>query len=128
MAASSRPRQLIVTALKGKEKSHAGKTHIPSKHDSAKSSNINWKLPAYWPLIDQVVREQIGKPNLSEIERTLKDRDARFYHFKHQRISDWRDKDILHKIVWSKQTLQGVEKGFLPGGDQTRHNVFVSFL
>ena len=128
VAASSRPRQLVVTTLKKKEKSQTGKTYQASKHDSAKISNINWKSPTYWPLIDQVVREQVGKPNLSDIVRTLQDRDRRFEHFKHQRLSDWRDKSRPDKIVWSKKTLQDVEKGFLPGGDITRYDVFVSFL
>ena len=79
-------------------------------------------------MIDQVVKEQIGRPNLSDIIRTLQSRDNRFEHLTHQRLSDWRDKTRKDKIVWSAETLRHVQKGFLPGGDQTRYNVFVSFL
>jgi hypothetical protein len=31
-------------------------------------------------------------------------------------------------MVWSKKTLADVQKEFLPGGNQTRFNVFVSVL
>lgn len=79
-------------------------------------------------MIDQVVKEYVGKPNLSEIIRTLQRRDKRFQYLTHQRLSDWRDKDRKDKVVWSKETLHDVEKGFLPGGEQTRYNVFVSSL
>ena len=128
VAAYSHPRQLVVMILKKEDKSHTGKPYKPSKCDSAQNSNINWKSPTYWPLIDQVVREQIGKPNLSNIVWTLQDQDRRFRYLTHQQISDWQDKTQKDKIVWSKKTLQDVQKGFLPGGDQTRYNVFVSFL
>jgi len=77
-------------------------------------------------MIDQAVKEQIGKPNLSEIIRILRSRDKRFEYLSHQRISDWRDKTQKDKIVWSKETLQDVHKGFLPGGNQTCYNVLVS--
>jgi len=79
-------------------------------------------------MIDRAVKGQIGKPNLSKIIKTLQDRDPRFSHLTHQRLSDWRDKTQKDKIVWSEQTLQDVQKGFLPGGDQTHYNVFVSFI
>ena len=90
------------------------------------SKNINWKSPTFWPIIDQVVREHIGKPNLREIVKTLQDRDDRFHLLDHQRLSDWRDKTQKEKIVWSEKTLHQVQKGFLPGGNQTRYSVFVS--
>lgn len=77
-------------------------------------------------MIDQAAKEQIGKPNLTELIRTLQSRDRRFKFLTHQRLSDWRDKSQKNKIVWSEKTLLEVQKGFLPGGDQTRFNVFVS--
>lgn len=92
------------------------------------SQNINWKSPTFWPVIDQVVKEQIGKPNLSEIIWILQSQDKCFEHLSHQRLSDWQDKTQKNKIVWSKETLLDVEKGFLPGGNQTRYNIFVSFI
>jgi hypothetical protein len=128
IAASTRPKQLVTTTLKQKEKEHAGQIYKPSKRDSAQIHNINWKSPTFWPMINKVAMEQVGKPNLSEIIRTLRGRDQRFQHLTHQRLSDWRDKTREDKIVWSEKTLLDVQKGFLPGGDQTRHNVFVSFL
>ena len=82
------------------------------KRDSAQSYNINWKSLTYWPMIERVVKEQIGKPNLSRIIQTLQDRDPRFNHLTHQRLSDWRDKTQKDKIIWSEQTLQDVRKGF----------------
>ena len=81
----------------------------------------------FWPIIDQVIKEQIGKPNLSEIIWILQSQDNHFELLSHQCISDWRDKTQSNKIVWSKETLQDVEKGFLPGGNQTCYNVFVSY-
>jgi len=126
VAASSRPKRLIESTIKRRKKEKTGQPYKPSKRDSMQSHNINWKSPTFWPVINQVVREQIGKPNLSEIIRTLQGRDVRFQHLNHQRLSDWRDKTHKDKIVWSKETLQDVQKEFLPGGDHTRHNVFVS--
>ena len=79
-------------------------------------------------MIDQVVREIGGYSTMEEIVDELQKRDERFKYFRHQRLSDWRDKTWKDKIVWSEKTLQAVCKGFLPGGDQTRYNVFVSFL
>ena len=35
------------------------------------SQNINWKSPTFWPMIDQATKEQVGKPNLTEIIQTL---------------------------------------------------------
>jgi hypothetical protein len=78
-------------------------------------------------MIDQAAKEQIGRPNLNELIRTLQRRDDRFKYLTHQRISDWRDKTQKDKLVWSEKTLEDVQKGFLPGGNQTSFNVFVSF-
>jgi hypothetical protein len=126
VATSPRPKQAIVSALKHKDKEKAGQPYKPSKHDTAENQNINWKTPTFWPMIDQAAKEQIGKPNLTELIRTLQGRDRRFRFLTHQRLSDWRDKSQKNKIVWSEKTLLEVQKGFLPGGDQTRFNVFVS--
>ena len=79
-------------------------------------------------MIDQAVQEQIGKPNLTEVIKTLQSWDTRFRLLSHQHLSEWRDKTRNDKIVWSEKTLLEVQKGFLPGGDQTRFNVFVSFF
>lgn len=80
-------------------------------------------------MIVQAVNEQKGtKPNLSEIVRTLKSRDKRFGHLSHQRLSDWRDKTQPDRFVFLEKVLSNAQKGFLPGGDQTRFNIFVSFL
>ena len=54
--------------------------------------------------------------------------DERFIHFKPQRFSDWRDRSVKGKIVWSEKTLEEVKQGFLPGGIQTRFNLFVSIF
>lgn len=128
IAASSRPKKLVVKTLKQKEKDNVGQIYKASKRDSAQSHNINWKSPTFWPMINKAAMEQVGKPNLSNIIRTLRDRDQRFQHLTHQRLSDWRDKTQGDRIVWSEKTLQDVQKGFLPGGNQTLYNVFVSFL
>jgi hypothetical protein len=79
-------------------------------------------------MIDRAVREYVGKPNLSEIIRILQSRDDRFQYLTHQRLSDWRDKTQKDRIIWSEETIRDVQKGFLPGGEQTRYNVFVSSL
>jgi hypothetical protein len=125
-AASSRPKQLIVKILKQKEKKNAGKPFNPSKCDYVQSQHINWKSPVFWPAIAQVVKEQGGKPNLSEVIWILRARDAWFTFLTHQQLSDWQDKTQPDKIVWSEETLWDVQKGYLPGGHQTHYNVFVS--
>jgi len=84
VATSSHPKQLIVTTLKQKEKESTGQPYQPSKRDSAQSHNINWKSPTFWPMINRAVKEQVGKPNLSKIIQTLRDRDPRFIHLTHQ--------------------------------------------
>ena len=126
VAAASCPKQLTVTALKRKEKEKTGQPYKPSKKSSKQSQNINWRSPTFWPMIDRVVKEQVGKPNLSEIIRTLQSRDKWFEHLTHQRLSEWRDKTQKDKLVWSEETLKEVQKGFFPGGNQTRYNILVS--
>jgi len=59
-------------------------------------------------MIDQAVKEQIGKPNLSDIIQILQSWDKWFQYLTHKQISDWRDKTQKDKIVWSKETLQDV--------------------
>lgn len=71
--------------------------------------------------------KRVGKPSLAAVVRDLQDRDERFKYLSPQRLSDWRDKTQPNKIIWSEKTLLEVQKGFLPGGDTTRFNVFVSF-
>jgi hypothetical protein len=127
VATSSRPKQQIISALKQKEKKKSGQAYKPSKQDERESQNINWKSPVFWPMIDQAAKEQIGRPNLNELIRTLQRRDDQFKYLTHQRISDWRDKTQKDKLVWSEKTLEDVQKGFLPNGNQTCFNVFVSF-
>ena len=108
------------------EKLKAGKVYKPTKRESTPYTHINWKSPAFWPLINQTAKRQVGKPNATELIKELCQLDARFKHLGHQRISEWRDLSIKDKIVWSEETLSEVKKGFLPGGIQTRFDVFVS--
>lgn len=112
--------------MKQQEKAKAGKVYIRTKKESAPSTYINWKSPAFWPLIDQEAKKQIGKPNHSQLLKTLRGKDPRFSHLRHQSIGEWRDKLIKEQIVWSKKTLDQVRKEFTPGGFQTRFNIFVS--
>ena len=73
-------------------------------------------------------RKQVGKPNLSKLADQLRQYDPRFNYLSHQRISEWRDKSIKDHLEWTPQTMEAVKKGFLPGGHQTRFNVFVSMI
>ena len=112
--------------VKQRKKAKAGKLYTPTKRESAPPKNINWKSPAYWSLIDQAAREQVGKPNLSALVRQLRERDKTFEWLSHQRLSEWRDPLFPDEIRWSEKTLNEVRKEFLPGGIQTRFNIFVS--
>jgi hypothetical protein len=112
--------------MKRREKTKAGKVYTPTKQESAPHTYINWKSPTFWPLIDQAARRQIGKPNLSDLVKQLQQLDDRFIHLTHRRISEWRDPSVKDRIVWSAKTLDEVKKGFLPGGIQTRFDIFVS--
>jgi len=67
VAAASRPRKAILLEVERWEKEKAGKVHTPSKHDAASLKTINWKSPAYWPMIDAAAKGQVGKPNLSAV-------------------------------------------------------------
>jgi hypothetical protein len=114
--------------VKRQEKEKVGKVFKPTKRESATHTYINWKSPSLWPLIDQAARQQVGKPNLTNIIKQLRQQDPRFNHLNHQRISEWRDASVKDKIVWSEKTLNEVKKGFLPGGIQTRFDIFVSIF
>lgn len=114
--------------MKRQKTTKAGKDYKPTKHESTLPKYINWKSPAFWPLIDQAARQQVGKPNHSELVKQLQQQDLRFTHLSHRRIGEWRDPLIKDKIVWSQKTLDEVKKGFLPGGIQTRFDVFVSIF
>ena len=126
VAAASRPKRGIIAEMKQQEKKKAGKKHTPSKRDAAPHKSINWKSPTFWPIIDMVARQQIGKPNHSEIIKELQKLDDRFQYLRYQRIGEWRDKSVTDHIQWSEETIATVKKGFLPGGHQTHYNVFVS--
>jgi hypothetical protein len=128
VAATSRPKKEIMTEVKRQSATKDGKVYKPTKQESTPPAYVNWKSPAFWPLIDQAARRQVGKPNHSQLLKELQQQDARFQFLSHRRIGEWRDQSIKNKIVWSKKTLDEVRKGFLPGGIQTRFNVFVSIL
>jgi hypothetical protein len=114
--------------VKQQEKEKAGKVFKPTKRESATHSYINWKSPSLWPLIDQAAKQQVGKPNLTNLIKQLRQQDPRFNHLNYQCISEWRDALVKDKIVWSEKTLKEVKKGFLPGGIQTRFDIFVSIF
>ena len=114
--------------MKQEKKEKAGKPYIASKHDAAPHTAINCKSPTFWPVIDAAAKEQIGNPNLSKLVAVLQQRDPHFKHLFHQWISEWRDKSVVDKIVWSKKTENAVKKEFFPGGHQTHYNVFVSIF
>jgi len=112
--------------VKRQERVKAGKVYKPTKKESTPYTHINWKPPAFWPLIDQAARQYIGKPNLTELIKQLWQQDDRSNHLKHQRISEWRDPSVKDRIVWSEKTLNEVKMEFLPGGMQTQFDIFVS--
>ena len=112
--------------VKRQERVKAGKVHKPTQKESTPYTRISWTSPALWPLIDQAARRYIGKPNLTELVKRLRQQDDRFNHLKHQRISEWRDPSVKDRIVWSEKTLNKVKMGFLPGGMQTQFDIFVS--
>jgi len=114
--------------VKQQKREKEGKPYKSTKKESESPQYINWRSPAYWPLIEQTAREQVGKPNLTELLRQLQRKDKRFIHLGQQCLSEWRDHSVPDKIVWSKKTLEEVKKGFLPGGIQTRYNIFVSLF
>lgn len=75
-----------------------------------------------------VAQQQVGKPNLTRLVTQLQQHDSRFTYLSHQRISEWRDKSVKDRIEWTAETIAAVKKEFLPGGHQTRYNVFVSIF
>ena len=114
--------------LKKQEATKVGNIYKPTKQESTPPKYINWRSPAFWPLIDQAAKQQVGKPNHTELIKRLQQQDSCFTHLSHRRIGEWRDPSVKDKIVWSKKTLDEVKKGFLPGGIQTRFDVFVSIF
>lgn len=111
-----------------KKAERAGQVYIPTIKESNPPTFVNWKSPAFWPLIDQAAKKQVGKPNHSELVKQLQQQDPRFIHLSHRRIGEWRDSLIKDRIVWSKKTLDEVKGGFLPGGVQTHFDMFVSIF
>ena len=83
------------------------------------------QLPGQW--LTKWWRSKLENQTLVKLFRPFKG-DNQFMHFTHQRLSYWHDKSQKDKIVWSEETLLDVKNGFLPGGDQTHFNIFVSFL
>jgi biopolymer transport protein ExbD len=127
-AAASRPKKVIIAEIKRREQVKAGKPYKPSKRDEALQKTINWRSPTYWPMIEMAARKQVGKPNLTELVNQLRQQDNRFNYLTHRRISEWRNKSVKNRIEWSEETIALVKKEFLPGGHQTRYNVFVSIF
>ena len=115
-----------MTEMKRQESAKAGKPYKMTRRDIAPHATINWRSPTFWPMIEMAARQQVGKPNLSKLVDQLQQQDKRFNHLSHRRISEWRDKSVKDRIEWSAETLAAVKKEFLPGGHQTRYNVFVS--
>ena len=72
--------------------------------------------------------QQVGKPNLTKLAKQLENQDGRFVYLTHQQLSEWRDKSVEDRWEWTEETIASVKKEFLPGGHQTRFNVFVSIL
>jgi hypothetical protein len=128
VAADSCPKKAIATELKRRQSEKSGRSYTLTKRDQVPQKTINWRSPTFWPIIDMVARKQIGKPNLTKFVAQLQQQDNRFAHLTHQRISEWRDKSVKDHIEWTEETMAIVKKEFLPGGHQTRYNVFVSFF
>jgi hypothetical protein len=128
VAAASRPKKAIIAEMKRQEGVEIGKPYKSTKRDTALHTTINWKSPTFWPVIDMAARRQVGKPNFSKLVDQLRQQDIRFNHLSHRRIGEWRDKSVKDRIEWSAETIATVKKEFLPGGHQTRYNVFVSTI
>ncbi len=128
VAAASRPRKAIMAEMKQREKEKAGKVYKPSKRDTAPYKSVNWFSPVFWPVIEMAARQQLGTPNHSKLVRQLQQQDPRFNHLSHQRFSEWRDLSVTDRFEWSPKTIAAIKKEFLPGGHQTRYNVFVSIF
>jgi len=79
-------------------------------------------------MIEMAARQQVGKPNISKLLSQLQQQDPRFKHLSHQRVGEWRDKSVKDRFEWTQETIATVKKEFLPGGHQTRYNVFVSIF
>ena len=45
----------------------------------------------FWPMIERVAQQQIGKPNHSKLIKQLQQQDPHFEHLSHQRIGEWRE-------------------------------------
>ena len=128
VASASRPRRAIVAEIKRRESVKAKKVYKPSKHDEASHTAINWRSPTFWPIIEMAACQQVGKPNLSKLVNQLRQYDPRFAYLSHQRVSEWRDQSVKDRIEWTAETIAAVKQEFLPGGHQTRYNVFVSIF
>lgn len=114
--------------VKRRERVKDGKPYKATKREAAPPKTINWKSPTFWPIIHMAASQQVGKPNLTKLRKQLENQDSRFVYLTHQRLSEWRDKSVEDRWEWTEETIASVKKEFLPGGHQTRFNVFVSIL
>ena len=111
----SRPHREVRKELHRRKRIKDGKLPHELKALAEEPVNANWQVDSLWYDIDRITRE-VGlpwRPRL--IAQRLQQYDSRRYGgFRHQRLSDWRDKSITDRIVWKPEVLARVARGSLP--------------
>ena len=59
VASASCPKKAIMAEMKRQESVKAKKPYKPTKRDEASHTAINWRSPAFWPLIEMTARQQL---------------------------------------------------------------------
>ncbi len=87
---------------------------------------VHWTGPLLWPQIDHAAR-QVGYPwSPTEIVQRLRKANPVFEHLDPRRISEWRNSDIGHQLVWKDRVLRSVKRKHKAGGTVTRVGILVS--
>lgn len=87
---------------------------------------VNWQAPNLWTMIDKAARV-VGYPwSPTEIVKHLQRKSPELFRtLAVQRISEWRDRTVTRKLVWTDDVLKRVARGHRQGFDTTRRSILV---
>ena len=67
VAPASHPKKAIMEEMKWWASVKTRKPYKTTKHNEASHTSINWQSPTFWPIVEMVAHQQVGKPNLTKL-------------------------------------------------------------
>ncbi|KAG9118714.1 hypothetical protein FRC07_006642 [Ceratobasidium sp. 392] len=113
IAETSRPHRAF-TRIQKQQRKVFEKRGRKATREATNASRVNWVNPLIWPQIDATARS-VGYPwSAAEIVHRLQQQNmSLFGPLRPQRISQWRDLSVTHKLQWTSQHLRNVEAAML---------------